>query len=337
MPSTRLFVAVAILVVVLLTAAWLAADIQAAQMQRWLATGHLPPIGNPWKGTSTPDFNYYLTINAIFVSIVLLIPAIGAFVLRRPGGAGPFWLMFWTGAWLAFVVHLWYGVDQRSGRRRARVPRYRVAAARHQSGRRHRHLAVVDARCGAGLVGRVPLGVDVVLDSHRARRAARRDLLLGAGVLDRAVEQQPCAHRRRRAAAEHARLRALPLVVYPFDPTSAAGRLYTLIFQAINRVVPWYRPFDLGGGVQSRRVARGAARAQPAQHLDRSRSRNPAGLAALPPFDPRDLVRAQPRRLLQRPDQAGDGQLERSRADRRQTACISPRAIRAPASAATCR
>ena len=111
MPSTRLFVAVAILVVVLLTAAWLAADIQAAQMQRWLATGHLPPIGNPWKGTSTPDFNYYLTINAIFVSIVLLIPAIGAYVLRRPGGAGPFWLMFWTGAWLAFVVHLWYGVD----------------------------------------------------------------------------------------------------------------------------------------------------------------------------------------------------------------------------------
>ena len=103
MPSTRLFVAVAILVVVLLTAAWLAADIQAAQMQRWLATGHLPPIGNPWKGTSTPDFNYYLTINAIFVSIVLLIPAIGAYVLRRPGGAGPFWLMFWTGAWLAFV------------------------------------------------------------------------------------------------------------------------------------------------------------------------------------------------------------------------------------------
>ena len=69
MPSTRLFVAVAILVVVLLTAGWWAADIQTAQMQRWLATGHLPPIGNPWKGTSTPDFNYYMTINAICVSL----------------------------------------------------------------------------------------------------------------------------------------------------------------------------------------------------------------------------------------------------------------------------
>ena len=72
MPSTRLFVAVAILVVVLLTAASWAAEIQALQMQRWLASGHLPPIGNPWKGTSTPDVNYYMTINAIFVSIVLL-------------------------------------------------------------------------------------------------------------------------------------------------------------------------------------------------------------------------------------------------------------------------
>src|SRR5271163_4816992 len=111
MPSTRLFVAVAILVVVLLTAAWWAADIQTAQMQRWLATGHLLPIGNPWKGTSTPDFNYYTTINAIFVAIVLLIPAIGAFVLRRPDGPGAVWLLFWAGAWLAFMVHLLYGVD----------------------------------------------------------------------------------------------------------------------------------------------------------------------------------------------------------------------------------
>jgi len=44
MPNTRLFVAVAILVVALLTAGWWAADIQAAQMQRWLSSGHLPPI-----------------------------------------------------------------------------------------------------------------------------------------------------------------------------------------------------------------------------------------------------------------------------------------------------
>ena len=73
MPSTRLFVAVRYSSWPL-TAAWLAADIQAAQMQRWLATGHLPPIGNPWKGTSTPDFNYYLTINAIFVSIACSFP-----------------------------------------------------------------------------------------------------------------------------------------------------------------------------------------------------------------------------------------------------------------------
>ena len=49
----------------------------------------------------TPDFNYYMTINAIFISIVLLIPALGAFVLRRPAGNGPVWLLFWTAEFCA--------------------------------------------------------------------------------------------------------------------------------------------------------------------------------------------------------------------------------------------
>src|SRR5262245_14984151 len=110
MPSRHLFIAVGVLVLLVAAAAWWAADLQALQMQRWLASGHLPPIGNPWKGTSTPDVYYYLTINSIFASIVLLIPAISAFVLRRPAGPGPCWLMFWTAAWLFFALHRWCGV-----------------------------------------------------------------------------------------------------------------------------------------------------------------------------------------------------------------------------------
>src|SRR5215475_4817439 len=111
MPSRHLFIGVVVLVLLLMAGAWWAADLQALQMQRWLASGHPPPIGNPWKGTSKPDLYYYLTINTIFVSILLLIPAISAYVLRRPAGAGPCWLMFWTAAWLFFALHLWFGVD----------------------------------------------------------------------------------------------------------------------------------------------------------------------------------------------------------------------------------
>jgi len=37
-----------------------------------------------------------MTINANLILIVLLIPAIGAFVLRRPRRAGPVGSMFWT-------------------------------------------------------------------------------------------------------------------------------------------------------------------------------------------------------------------------------------------------
>src|SRR5262245_43776850 len=109
MPSRHLFIAVGVLVLLVAAAAWWAADLQALQMQRWLSSGHLPPIGNPWKGTSTPDVWYYLTINTIFVSILLLIPAISAFILRRKAG-GACWLMFWTAAWLFFALHLWFGV-----------------------------------------------------------------------------------------------------------------------------------------------------------------------------------------------------------------------------------
>src|SRR5262245_15344237 len=110
MPSRHQVIAVAVFVVLLMAAAWWAADLQALQMQRWLSAGHLPPIGNPWKGTSTPGFYDSPTIDTIFESILLLIPAISALILRRRAG-GPCWLMFWTAAWLFFALHLWFGVN----------------------------------------------------------------------------------------------------------------------------------------------------------------------------------------------------------------------------------
>ena len=94
MPSIRQAVAIGGLLVVLLFVAHWAAGIQAGL--------NIPFVPNPWKGTSPRNADYFNTINAIAVAIVLLIPAIGAFVLRRPRGPGPVWLLLWTAAYIAF-------------------------------------------------------------------------------------------------------------------------------------------------------------------------------------------------------------------------------------------
>jgi hypothetical protein len=68
------------------------------------------PEGNPRKGTSCHDRNYFRTINTIAGTLFLLIPAIVLFVVRRPGGPGPHWVVVWTAAYVAFLLHLYYGV-----------------------------------------------------------------------------------------------------------------------------------------------------------------------------------------------------------------------------------
>src|ERR1700730_11761627 len=110
MPSTRQIVLVGLLFILLVAIAEWAAGIQAEQAAAALQAGFPQPIGNPWKGTSVRDFHYFATINAITVSIILLIPAIGAVILRRLHGPGPGWLMFWTAANLAFLLHLYHGI-----------------------------------------------------------------------------------------------------------------------------------------------------------------------------------------------------------------------------------
>src|SRR6185437_9588833 len=109
-PSTRQIVSVGLLFLLLVAIAEWAAGIQAEQAAVALHAGIPQPIGNPWKGTSVRDFHYFATINAVTVSIILLIPAIGAYILRRPYGPGPGWLIFWTAAYLVFVLHLYHGI-----------------------------------------------------------------------------------------------------------------------------------------------------------------------------------------------------------------------------------
>ena len=80
------------------------------------------------------------------------------------------------------------------------------------------------------------------------------------------------------------------IVVHPFDPTSAGGRLYTLFFQALNRIVPWYG-LSTWGAVFNLGALRVVLRRHNLHNTSTVPVTNPAGLTALPPLDPRDLVR----------------------------------------------
>jgi len=289
MPSRHLFIGVVVLVVLLMAGAWWAADLQALQMQRWLSSGHLPPIGNPWKGTSTPDLYYYLTINAIFLSIVLLIPAIGAFVLRRPDGPGPVWLMFWTAAWLFFALHLWFGVEDVLGG---------VARVFHDT--------VTPPRVtnpGGDTVTALWWTADVIIAWAIALRAAAVPLWvhLERGVLHGLIFVSALVSSIALASNDYVRAAGIVLllvamasviwrvVVYPFDSTSVSGRIYKWFFQAINLVLPWHRlptwwaVFNLG-------ALRVVLRQKNLHDTSIIPVSNPAGLAAVPPFDPRDLT-----------------------------------------------
>ncbi len=286
MPSQRLAVSIVLLFAALMALAAWAAGIEAAQMAR-LKAANLPlPIGNPLKGTSDPTFAYFMTVYAILVSILMLIPATAAFVVRRPGGPGPVWLMFWTAGWLAFAIHLAFGIDRVLGGVRwifhdtAVPPRvthpvgdtlislwwtadvalawmigFRPPWVQIQRGLLHAVLFVA------------ALGSSIVLSSHATVRAAGIALLLAtvASVLYR-------------------------VVVYPFDPTAAAGHLYKFTFVAINRLVPWYR-LPTWGAVFNLGALRVVLREFNLHDTSGIPVTNAAGLAMIPAFAPADLVR----------------------------------------------
>ena len=206
---------------------------------------------------------------------------------------------------------------RRAGQYRARLPRYAETVARRQPGRRHGDVAVVDSRCRDRLGDRAGRPPDAALGAHRALAAAQRDLRRGADGLDRVLQQRLCARRRDRALAGGAGLRDLPRRGLSLRSDHGRRAHLQVVLPGHQPRVALAPPADLVGGVQSRRAARGAAREEPARHVGHPgvQPGGPRHAAAVPAARPHA---AQPRRPVQRPVEASDGQLERSRTWRRQ-------------------
>ena len=261
MPTTRQFASISLLLVLLIALAYWAAEVQTLQAEKALSLGiNDQLLGNPWKGVSPHELNYFLTINTIFVSVALLIPAMSLFILRRDAAPGPMWLMLWTAAYIAFLAHLWFGV----------FGIFREAAAADPGHAGNFGLIFHDTAKPPRVTN--PYGdtlitiwwtLDVVLAWLGLMR--QRWIQVERGLLHLLVFLSAAMSSVVLSSNTHVRVvgvllllialfaLAYRIVVYPLDPNSAMLRLYSSTFQAINVVAPWYKlptwpaVFNLGG------------------------------------------------------------------------------------------
>jgi len=259
-----------------------------ADAQRGIETAlkELQALGNPKKGTSLhTNVDYWRTINSIAVSLLLLGPAISLFVLRRPEGPGGDWVMLWTAAYLAFVAHLAAGVLGLFEGNFDWIFNDVVSPPRVTSpGPDSLTTIWWTADVVLAWIGCRPTWVQIergLLHGFLFVSAVMSSILLSsnwyvlvAGVLLIVVVASSATYR---------------VVVYPFDPTSVSGRVYTWFFQAVNLVAPWYT-LSTWGSVFNLGALRIVLRAKNLHNTSDIPVSNPAGLQPQAPFDARYLT-----------------------------------------------
>jgi hypothetical protein len=186
----------------------------------------------------------YRAHSTTWVAVALVVPAFCFYILRRPAGISPYWALFWTAAYLAYLLRfVWWVL--------AEAPGVGPAFLRHTAGA-FWHPAL-------DLVLLIWWGVDV--------------LLACSSLAAQAVSDQPASVETERgllhAFAFFAFLAAtlfspasgvagvalglalvlgvvlsfaLRIVTRRFHPTSLSGRLFRRLFTTLNQCgLPWYR------------------------------------------------------------------------------------------------
>ena len=255
-------------------------------------------------------FAYHLAMNALGVVIILVTPAFGLFILQRSGARLPGWLSFWTFAYIVYLIYL--GTSPAVGTSNGSEPQ-RAQAAGLPSWIDWALLVwwgidVVLALTVGGTTGPIRLvrgALHVVVFAVLLARSLEADAwyLHALGILMVL------------AALVFALLR---VVLVEFDRNSLAGRLFIAAFDVVDRFIPWHR-LPTPVAVLNLAAFREVLRAKNLHNTSDIPVSRPENLAATPAFQPEFIVRTAHRRLLQRPEQAADGQCQRAgRCDARQ-------------------
>ncbi len=112
--STPRFWFVFILFAVLIGAAHVAAERRATKDAE-LAAALQDRAADPWKGQqgefpAPHTVVYYRIVFTIWVATILLTVALCFYALRRPSAPSNYWVLFWTFAYLAYLLHFYWSV-----------------------------------------------------------------------------------------------------------------------------------------------------------------------------------------------------------------------------------
>jgi hypothetical protein len=236
---------------------------------------------------------YYRVIFTIWVSALLLIPALGFFLLLRPGSPGAYWRAFWTASYAAFVLHLLWTIGA--------MFHFNLYDIFHsQSGVAADPEKTVD-NPGPDLFLFAWWTLDVVLAWTvsweipwvKFQRGAVHLLtflmFFGATVL--APKAGVVAHLIGVAMAITVFICVTVLIVVrQSDPKSFAMRVFVWSFTTLNKIVPWHKlPTFIG--VINLAALREVLRAQNLHNTSDIPVTRREGLEPTPPLQPEDLVR----------------------------------------------
>jgi hypothetical protein len=278
--NARQFVTVGLLTLALLGLAELAA--------RQQAPGGVVPVE---QGVDCPpgvhDLNYFRVVNTIAVTYFLVAPALCLFAYRKAGEPMGAWLAFWTFAYAAYVVHLYWAIAGMMGGRTELIFRcknlvehpYNDTALTIAWG-----LDVLLAWLVVATTGDIWKSPPWI----RAWRGLVHFWLFAALVLVWVTKAENWYVRGVGLAMTVAVLLSAGarIVIKPFDAGSLTGRLYIGAFRVINTFVPWHRlPTWLA--VMNLGAFRETLRAQNLVNTSDIPVTNPQNRSPIPPFDPR--------------------------------------------------
>ena len=236
---------------------------------------------------------YYRVIFTIWVSTVLLIPALSFYLLTRPDSAGAYWRAFWTASWAAFVLHLVWtiGVMFRFDFRKLFNAQAGVVA----------DLEMTVQNPGPDLFMAAWWTLDVLLawiasSENRFVKLQRGAVHLlvfvmffGATVL--AAKASIVAHvLGLTMGAIVVICLTLRIVVRQSDPHSFAMRVFVWAFTLLNKVVPWHK-LPTFFGVINLAALREVLRGENLHNTSAIPVSRPEGVAAAPALTGEDLTR----------------------------------------------
>jgi hypothetical protein len=232
------------------------------------------------------DLNFYRVFYSIAVTIILVIPAFSTFILQRQSGPGKSWRNFWTCSLAAFFVHLYWAIF---GMMRGDFSKI-FHSPDLVSSPIPDTILTLWWLADVVLAWTLPAGIRWI----RLQRGLIHVLMFFAFIVAAIPQGEGLVRGLGWTMIYVVGLTAVyRMVTREFDRHTLSGRSYILLFKLINRLILWHRlPTWLA--ITNLGALREELREKNLHSTADIEVSRPAGLAPVPPFDPRYLTEREP-------------------------------------------